>query len=161
MFFPKLFAILSVSQKQSFISIRLKCWKKHEKTLFYAVPSKKNKNIVSRLVLVVRYKLGGVEKVSKSGEHPFEALQIGAFKTQALKEQAPRGSWARGFGDEWNDGVFWTTTRFGFFWPLEVISGVITLLTTGWGPLCRILLIWGWSSIHTGIPVYLVKGYLS
>eukprot|EP00434_Breviolum_minutum_P017301 symbB.v1.2.015271.t1/scaffold1131.1/size136176/7 len=33
------------------------------------------------------YKLGGVEKASKSGENPFEALQLGAFKTKALKEQ--------------------------------------------------------------------------
>ena len=43
----------------------------------------------------VRYKLGGVEKASKSGEHPFEALQLGAFKTKALKEQAPQGSGQR------------------------------------------------------------------
>ena len=43
----------------------------------------------------MRYKLGGVEKASKSGENPFEALQLGAFKTKALKEQAPRGSGQR------------------------------------------------------------------
>ena len=44
----------------------------------------------------MRYKLGGVEKASKSGENPFEALQLGAFKTKALKEQAPRGSGSDG-----------------------------------------------------------------
>lgn len=33
------------------------------------------------------YKIGGVEKAPKSGEHPFEALQASAFKTQQLKDQ--------------------------------------------------------------------------
>ena len=86
--------------------------KKH----YFMLCHRKNKNIVSRLVLVVRYKLGGVEKASKSGEHPFEALQLGAFKTQALKEQAPRG---RGSGKAMNEtmGFFELLQDSGFLNP--------------------------------------------
>jgi len=81
--------------KQCFISILFfGVGKKHH---YHAVPSqqKLQNTIVSRWIHSVRYKLGGVEKASKSGENPFEALQLGAFKTKALKEQAPRGSGQR------------------------------------------------------------------
>ena len=36
----------------------------------------------------MRFKVGGLERAPRSGEHPFEALQTGAFKTKALKTEA-------------------------------------------------------------------------
>ncbi|CAE7553347.1 unnamed protein product, partial [Symbiodinium necroappetens] len=33
------------------------------------------------------FKVGGLERAPRSGEHPFEALQTGAFKTKALKTE--------------------------------------------------------------------------
>ncbi|CAE6971228.1 unnamed protein product [Symbiodinium natans] len=33
------------------------------------------------------FKIGGVERAPRTGEHPFEALHTGAFKTKALKTE--------------------------------------------------------------------------
>ena len=84
-----------------------------------------------------RYKIGGVEKAPKSGEHPFEALQASAFKTQQLKDQAQgldqcfrchqisevwNGfEWSKGLVDHWpiyGRTWFYQVCRFRFHWLL-------------------------------------------
>lgn len=86
--------VLFFSNSVSSPSFFLVLVKKHH---YHAVPSQQTNTKHYRFSVdsSVRYKLGGVEKASKSGENPFEALQLGAFKTKALKEQAPRGSGQR------------------------------------------------------------------
>eukprot|EP00913_Durusdinium_trenchii_P000948 g877.t1 len=59
------------------------------------------------------YKIGGLEKAPKTGQHPFEALQAGAFKTQALKDQGVLNARPSQFAatvksfQEWNSQRLW------------------------------------------------------
>lgn len=54
------------------------------------------------------FKIGGLEKAPKNADNPFEALQCGAFKTKALKDQAPK---SRGIGASASSCSFYVSFR--------------------------------------------------